>query len=242
MKDSQTHFDTIDYDKEIPLHMRLYYAEKKVGLMLERLKDLGFYNKTARILDVGCGTGEHLKALSGYGFQNVYGLDLSGNLVRSARAKNPSIANQILQGDILAPPFPDKFDVVFTITMLHHLASVADQEKALENMIGLAKPGGIIFVHEMSIRNPLFSFYLKHIFRKRIHLDTGKEIFIRDSFFSNTKSAKLIDIRYFTFIPDFTPQIILRPLAVIESWLEQTPLTAWGAHYLVTLQRNEKNN
>ena len=48
----------------------------------------------------------------------------------------------------------------------------------------------------------------------------------------------MTSLRYFTFLPDFVPQILMKPLLRIERWLERSPLARLSVHYMVTLEKN----
>ncbi|MBK9359575.1 MAG: class I SAM-dependent methyltransferase [Bacteroidales bacterium] len=74
------------------------------------------YNKTLRILDVGCGTGRHTIELTKRGY-SVTGIDLSESMLEKARLKAQSRNLQIdfLQHDARNLPFNDEFDVAIML-------------------------------------------------------------------------------------------------------------------------------
>jgi len=80
----------------------------KLRLVLERLP----YQRTDRVLDVGCGTG-----LSSLLFNcKKFGIDLTFELLRQAKARLP-----VVQGVAEHLPFRDNvFDIVVCLTALHN--------------------------------------------------------------------------------------------------------------------------
>ena len=48
---------------------------------------------------------------------------------------------------------------------------------------------------------------------------------------------ELEHVRYFTFLPDFTPQFLMRPALAVERWLERGPTREYSAHYMAVLRR-----
>lgn len=108
----------------------------------------------ARVLDVACGTGEITALLarrvgpSGH----VTGLDFSPGMLAVARRRleEAGLAARVrlVQGDALAMPFPDGgFDLV---TMGFALRNVADLDRALAEMVRVARPGGRVLLLELS--------------------------------------------------------------------------------------------
>ena len=108
-----------------------------------------------RVLDVGCGTGYFMRAISGaVGSAGlVIGVDPSGSMVEYARHKAASIPNCEFQvGTAEALPFPgNHFDVVVSSLVLHHLPEHV-RLRALEEMRRVLQPGGRILIAEA--RNP----------------------------------------------------------------------------------------
>jgi len=78
-------------------------------------KELG-YNKTLKILDVGCGTGRHTIELTKRGYL-VTGVDLSAAQLRRAKEKAEQENLQIvfIQGDARNLPFQNQFDVAIML-------------------------------------------------------------------------------------------------------------------------------
>ena len=78
-------------------------------------KELG-YNKSLKILDVGCGTGRHSIELTGRGY-NVTGIDLSESQLQRAREKAKAAGADIkfLRHDARNLPFRDEFDIALML-------------------------------------------------------------------------------------------------------------------------------
>ena len=77
----------------------------------------------------------------------MYGLDLTGTFLRSAR-KNIAAA-AFVRGSISALPFAsERFDTIYCVEVLEHLP---DTELALSEMARVLKPGGILIVIDKSL-------------------------------------------------------------------------------------------
>lgn len=90
-------------------------------------------------LDVGCGEGETSRRL-GQRVPRVVGIDCDAASIAVARDRNDDI--QYILGDFLAEDLDQRFDVVTSVAMLHHV----DHTSALTRMAGLVRPGGVLLV------------------------------------------------------------------------------------------------
>jgi len=92
---------------------------------------------SARVLDVGTGTGTNLRLLGELGFEDVTGVDASDDAVRFCAAKHLGLVEQ---GDACALPFPDgAFDLALATDVVEHLE---DDGKALAELRRVLRPGG----------------------------------------------------------------------------------------------------
>ncbi len=94
------------------------------------------------LLDVGCGEGFVLEALSGV-YAEADAIDLSSEAVAACQARNPSVRAQV--GSVLALPFEDNaFDVVICLEVLEHLeqpqAAVAELSRVCRGQLVLSVP------------------------------------------------------------------------------------------------------
>ncbi len=231
------HFDSLpNYDAEIPNHVARYLVWKKSEKMRQHLRELPD-NANLKGLDLGSGTGHHVRYLErSLESASIVGVDYSFKQLQSAKRNYPE--SSFVLGDMSALQFPDQtFDFVYLINSLHHLSSKEMQHRTLAEIIRVTKVNGIIFIHEINLRNPLFKFYMKTIFPKLRKIDTGNEIFIDEHLLRSVEYLEWIKTDYFTFIPDFCPHFLLPLLKPIDKILDSSPLSHLGAHFMVASRR-----
>lgn len=96
-------------------------------------------NRFPRLLDMGCGDGNHLLWLSEFA-EATYGSDY--NPVRLARARAQLPGATLFMADILDfPAFDGSFDVIFFNHVIEH---IPDDVKALQSICRLLAPGGLL--------------------------------------------------------------------------------------------------
>lgn len=123
------------------------YSRRRLGEQLDRY--LPADGSGLRILDVGCGTGHHMKALARKGYA-VAGVDGSEAMLAHARANNPGVELHLADVDHL--PFPAAtFDYVLCIEVLRYLR---DPEPCVREMARVLRTGGVSLV----TATPLFNF------------------------------------------------------------------------------------
>ena len=106
----------------------------------------------SRVLDVGCGGGQHAVHIAGRRPDvRVVGVDLSAELVRRARrlAAKAGVADRVefVVGDALDLAFPDDqdFDHVYCAGSIKHWP---DQRRGLDECLRVLRPGGRFLVME----------------------------------------------------------------------------------------------
>lgn len=97
----------------------------------------------AKVLDVGCGTGEQVRRIRDLGYE-VSGVEPAPAMRNKAIENNPDA--QIVDGSITEIPLDDSsFDAVVSIEVLRYLHR-DDIIKAYAEMLRVLKPGGQLFV------------------------------------------------------------------------------------------------
>jgi ubiquinone/menaquinone biosynthesis C-methylase UbiE len=96
-----------------------------------------------RLLDVACGTGEHLRSLARW--YHVMSLDRSGDMLREAWRKLPGV--RFVRGSMQEFRFAERFDVITCLfSAIGHVRSRADLRRALANFARHLEPGGVLIV------------------------------------------------------------------------------------------------
>lgn len=101
--------------------------------------------ENAETLEFGCGVGRWAPYIKERG-ANYTGIDISQEMLRTAIRWQP--AERLVLTDGTSIPFPDKqFDLVFSITVVHH-NSYENQTKIFDEMLRVLKPEGHLLLLE----------------------------------------------------------------------------------------------
>src|SRR5262245_30105777 len=132
------------------------YGRHKIDVLLDEV--LKQQQPGARILDVGCGTGEYVRRANELGFA-ASGLEPADAMREAAIKKNPGAS--IVSGIATELPYPDEsFDLVICIEVLRYL-DLSDVRQALHELRRVLRPGGTLFL-TMVNRYALDGFFLHY--------------------------------------------------------------------------------
>lgn len=106
------------------------------------IRHLGQHYTKPQLLDLGCGTGEHLAELSRYGY-NSTGVDISAEMIRIAEERFAGSQVHFLRSNILDIDYYEHFDMVISLFgSLNYLTKDEEMDRALWNTWRAMKPGG----------------------------------------------------------------------------------------------------
>ncbi|MFX0066661.1 MAG: class I SAM-dependent methyltransferase [Candidatus Hermodarchaeota archaeon] len=125
------------------------YLKRKIGIELYETK-----KETKRIIDLGCGNGNHVVFFAEQGF-DVSGIDISEEAIEIARAwlNMRDLKADLQAGDIENIPCPDQsFDVVISHAVLDHIP-FEKAKKVMEEIKRILVPGGYVCISLRSIED-----------------------------------------------------------------------------------------
>lgn len=120
------------------------FSESRAYLW-EELKQFKKYAKDGdTVLDLGCGNGRLYEIFKDMSIQYI-GVDNSPGLIEEAKKKWPEA--EFITADALDLPFENKkFDIIFSIAMLHQIPSGKLRLKVLQNIKRVLKDNGILIM------------------------------------------------------------------------------------------------
>ena len=204
-----------------------YFCRYKVKKLYNYLKKINHKIEELRILDFGCGVGNHIGHLkNAFTESELYGVDISKQSLNVAKSKFSDFCKFDLFDGFNLPYEKDFFDVIFISNVLHHIQS-KDHQQVLKSLQNILKRGGILFIVEHNPFNPLTSQFFKNC-----ALDIDAEM-IRPRYLKRhleSLNYKCIDINFIVFLP---PKI--KFLLFLEKYLTSLPL---GAQYFCSALKN----
>lgn len=170
----------------------------------EKLLELARVRNGECILDVGCGTGTLAIAAKRRVGQNgaVYGVDASAEMIARAEKKARKAAVEVSFKSGLAEeiPFPDdRFDVVLSTVMLHHLPAKARLLCANE-IRRVLKPGGRVLAVDFEGMSEQKRTFLSHFHRPHGHVRLHDIVALLNEAGFNTVESGPVGIRDLHFV------------------------------------------
>lgn len=141
--------------------------------------------KGKKVLDIGCGAGEHDRKLIELGAESVLGIDISEKMLEEAKKNNNSdkITYQLLSMNNLEK-INEKFDLVISSLAIHY---IEDYDGLCKKVFNLLKDGGyFIFSHD----HPMDSAIIMDNLEKRYVIIDGKKYFLLSDY--NNEGKRLI--------------------------------------------------
>ncbi len=148
------------------------YRELERGITRKQLDNLGINANSKRVLDVGCGPGNLLVALSADAPELLIGVDVDEIFLVFGRSqiktlvKKPTAPPNLLRASLPTLPFADEtFDLVTCFLVMPH---VPDDSTALTELARVLKPGGTLAISGHGLGFPLR--YLKRFRLKPLQM------------------------------------------------------------------------
>ena len=143
------------------------YRELEQGITRQQLDNLGINAHSKRVLDVGCGPGNLLVALSADTPELLVGVDIDAIFLSYGRSQVEKLVEKssatptLLRAALPTLPFADEtFDLVTCFLVMPH---VPDDSIALTELVRVLKPGGTL-----AISGHGFGFPLRYLKRFRL--------------------------------------------------------------------------
>jgi len=198
------------------------FLDQKADWLVRRIRPAG------RLLDVGCGTGEFLRAMRRRAPDlELVGCDVAHGMIEEARRRwdvgSPPALDAIVPGRL---PYGDaEFDVATAVNVFHHVRA-DEQLGVLREIVRVVRRDGVAVVIEHNPRNPLTRWLVR-----RAPIDADAVLLAPAHCVDLLRAAGAADCRieYSLFFP---PR--LRMLWQVESWLRRCPL---GGQYAAIAAR-----
>jgi ubiquinone/menaquinone biosynthesis C-methylase UbiE len=204
-----------------------YFSEQKVA---EIRKNEPAANLT--ILDLGCGDGNSAVFFQKHFDDSQYfGLDVSKESIRAARARKLSRAEFAHYDGIDIPFAADTFDVILIACVLHHVAHDL-HESVLSEVRRVLKPEGRLYIFEHNPFNPVTQKVVKDC-------PFDRDAVLLNPFYTKRMLSKLsyreIAVNYTIFFPRTK---IFNKLLFLEDFLKWFPLG--GQYYTKSIKGKEE--
>lgn len=122
----------------------IHLNKKKNNYEIGKIIDLDKKTNSTKILDVGCGTGEHVNLLNSKNY-DVIGLDQSKDMIKKAKSKYPDCNFKV--GNILNNSLFDYQSFTHIYCLDRTIYQIKDKSKFFENCYSLLSDGGYLVLN-----------------------------------------------------------------------------------------------
>jgi len=171
--DKENAFSRLEYRRYVAWSTRI---QREAPLILDTVNR----TETRRVLDLGCGTGEHSRFLAGEGFE-VVGVDLSETLLAQAQAEPGSSGVRFVQLDLRDLPSLDSGRFGGAICLGNTLVNLREEsglERFAQGLSGLLVPGGRILIQILNYHG-LRERKVRHLQLNFIEDEGRERVFLR---------------------------------------------------------------
>lgn len=246
MQPEKNIFDDIAhlYDETLPRHVTSHYLNKRIEFLSK------YINNGVNILDIGCGTGILLNALSNNPSKLLLsGCDSSLNMLKIAKSNKKQTCSELNDlkpqsikytcCDISCLPFKDNsFDLITAIAVFHHLNDDGMISETIKEALRVAKKGANIVIWDANPLNPYWLLLFKKMPQDKVVEKAISPRKIIDFIKKQTNFTCDIDFYRNGWVPDFTPKKMLGLFKALEYRLENLPfLKLFSAHYIIVIKK-----
>lgn len=140
--------NTAEYDKLNSLDRTHWFYRGKRAIVRHWIERLVRLQPDDLLIDAGCGTGTWLVEMAGT--CRVLGLDDFDESIALARPRVEAVGGQVLKSTLDRVELPDSCAAV--VTLLDVLEHLDDDAAALDEMIRLVRPGGLLVITVPAMR------------------------------------------------------------------------------------------
>lgn len=115
--------------------------------------------ETARVLEIGPGTGYYTELLRQLGVRSYVGLDITDVLFPELRRRFPEYRFE--QGDVTTDPIEGEYDVIVMIDVIEHIVEESRLGAAVENVKAALADDGVFIVAPLTARGKRKIFYVR---------------------------------------------------------------------------------
>ncbi|MRD47718.1 methyltransferase domain-containing protein [Caenimonas koreensis DSM 17982] len=193
MNESGSSTPQIDLHKRGDAYLATSYSQENrplspyVKRMSKHLHDTVFGGRLGKLLDIGCGRGDQMRAFAELGLE-CSGTDIANSATQLASGFDVRVAN--LETD--PPPFPaESFDFVYSKSVIEHMRH---PDRFLDTALHSLKPGGTACILTPSWFHTYRIFYMEYTHVTPFTIESLKTAMTMAGFVD-------VEVRYFYQLP-----------------------------------------
>ena len=139
-----------------PAQMLAVQERERNLLKLLRSLDIAPRLSTAKILEIGCGSGTWIREFLRWGAQpeNITGIDVLSERICEARRLSPTGITWLCRSATNLEDMREKFDLVLQSTVFTSILDESMKRQTAREMLRALTPGGIILWYDFRVNNP----------------------------------------------------------------------------------------